>query len=92
MRGSDTSHYLSEGLDGKLKINSRTKLDLNSFKWSEGGVTSKLGGRREEEEETEICSNTPPYFPSYFTRNSWNNMNYWWLAAEFPLTLFSVFV
>ena len=28
-RGSDTSHYLSEGLDGKLKINSRTKLDLN---------------------------------------------------------------
>ena len=76
MRGSDTSHYLSEGLDGKLK-----------FKWSEGGVISKLGGRREEEEETEICSNTPPYFPSYFTRN----MNYWWLAAEFPLTLFSVF-
>ena len=50
-----------------------------------------MGGRREEE-ETEICSNTPPPFPSYFTRNSWYDMNYLWFTAEFPLTLFKVHI
>ena len=32
------------------------------FKWREGGVTeTRVGGLREKEEETEICSNTPPF-------------------------------
>ena len=79
--------YLKGWMGNWKSTGTRTKLDLNSFKWSEGMV----GGRREEE-ETEICSNTPPPFPSYFTRNSWNNTNQKWLAAEFPLTLFKVFI
>ena len=45
-RGSDTSHYLSEGLDGKLKINSRTKLDLNLNGVRVASFQSWVGGGR----------------------------------------------
>ena len=60
------------------------------FKWGEGGVTeTRVGGLREEEEETEILCllHISPEIHRTTQISQWQ-----WLAAEFPLTLFRVFV